>query len=110
MHMLYWQQLSRTRLQRRRILATAAAATAASAIIAACGGKSSGGTHAQPQDKGILTKPEDTYSKAVRGGVLKEYSTREASTFDPVAPVGPLNDIAKYAFGTLLAEQPGYLK
>ena len=87
--------------------ATGSAAVAA-AFLAACGGSSdSGGDGAS--GSGLLSKAEDTSSKAVRGGVMKDRTYADPSSMDVQSPIAPLNNVARHVYSTLVSAKPGYL-
>lgn len=123
----YWTRKTAGRISRRRMLAYGAGGAAAAAFLAACGsdddggstpstgatgGASTGGTGStggNGNGNGLVFQPTDTFSQAVRGGVLREYIPAEPQTLDPITPVSPLNPISRLTYGTLVAEKPGHL-
>ena len=78
----YWARRLPSRVGRRSFLA-ALGTSLASASLAACGifdDEEGGGA---PEDKsGLLSKPEDTTSKAVRGGILPSFVVADTLSFD----------------------------
>ena len=64
----YWNRLLDSRLTRRRALAGVGMGTASAAFLAACGGKDATVKDASS----LLTKPVETTSKAVPGGVWQD--------------------------------------
>lgn len=78
----YWS-FGRERMRRRRFIKGTAALVAGGAAltIAGCGGGSS--SSAPQKDKsGLLSKPEDLTSKAVRGGTLPAHFVADNPSFD----------------------------
>src|SRR5690348_16217017 len=65
----YWSTALAKRITRRRALVTTAGGAAAAAFLAACGGSNSSSAPATPASS-LLDKPNDTTSKAVRGGIM----------------------------------------
>jgi hypothetical protein len=78
----YWARRLPARIGRRSFL-TALGTSMASASLAACGifdGEERGGA---PEDKsGLLSRPEDTSSRAVPGGILPSFVVADTLSFD----------------------------
>src|SRR5688572_25531085 len=65
----YWAQLGTQRLSRRRTLSAVGGAGVGALLLAACGGGKDEGS----QDaSSLVSKPEETTSKAVPGGVWQD--------------------------------------
>jgi len=77
----YWNKTLEARVGRRRLLATSGAGALGAAFLAACGGdddsSGSGGGSGDSGSSGLLTKVEDTSSKAKNGGTWVNPLTSE---------------------------------
>jgi ABC-type transport system substrate-binding protein len=113
----YWSKVTKSRMSRRRSLALAGG-SAAAVFLAACGSEDDGSGGSTTGDtsgdgnsaaSGLVAQPIDTFEKAARGGILKDYVNAESQTLDPVSPVAPLNQVIKYTYGSLMTEEPGHL-
>ena len=79
----YWSNILSRRLNRRRALAGTVAAGGAAAFLAACGGGSGTTEDTGPKDSsGLLSKPQDTTNKAVKGGIWLSSRTDDPVTLD----------------------------
>jgi ABC-type transport system substrate-binding protein len=82
----YWALITRRRLARRAALRGAASLGlgAAALSLLACGSDDSGGGSASNATKstGLLSKPEDTTSKVVRGGILPAAEVSDTPGFN----------------------------
>ena len=109
----YWHNLTQSRISRRRALAGGAAG-AGTLLLAACGSSSSSSAPSSGAPKGdqsgLVTKPEDAGKQAKPGGVLKDFTTSDPITLDPLNPVNPLNVPAARVYSTLVREKPGALE
>src|SRR5690606_17833495 len=72
------------------------------------GGGGTGSTGGQ--SSGLLTQPVDTTAQARRGGVIKDRTHSDVSTFDPLTPNNALNSIIGHAFSAFLQFKPGYME
>ena len=106
---IYWTKTLGRRISRRRALAATGATAAAAAFLAACGGDDDGdgGGGDGGATSSLTTKPADTFSKAKRGGVLKDFMNAEPNSLDPINPQADLNNIASSIYSTLFVEKPG---
>jgi ABC-type transport system substrate-binding protein len=77
----YWSSVLQSRHSRRRALAGSGGIALGAAFLAACGGDSSSSSSGGAS--GLLSKPEDTTKKAVRGGILPDMQTSDLASFDP---------------------------
>jgi peptide/nickel transport system substrate-binding protein len=104
---MYWRQITRDRLGRRRMLAVTGGTALATIIFAACGGDNS---RAKSDAAGLLSKPVDTLKQARRGGVLKDRAFADPSSLDFINFFNPLNAVGPLVFSTLFQFKPGYLR
>ena len=79
----YWHTILSNRLSRRRAIAATGTAAAAAAFLAACGGGSDAKKDTRPASA-LLTKPEDTMSKATKGGTWPTTITADPPHFDSI--------------------------
>jgi peptide/nickel transport system substrate-binding protein len=82
----FWAKNLKGRLSRRRALAAAGVAglgAGAAALVGCGGGGSSGSSEGSKQETSLLTKIEDTTSKAVAGGIFASYQDSDIQGFDP---------------------------
>src|SRR5262245_15037496 len=80
----YWSGVVDSRFSRRRALAGSAGVALGAAALAACGGgKSSSKSSSSGTASGLITKPEDTTKRAVRGGTLLDAQVHDVAGFDP---------------------------
>src|SRR5687767_9597768 len=87
----YWGRIVDRRVRRRRALMGVGAGALGSALLAACGGDGgSSGSTSSGDDEGTVTKPVDSSSKAVKGGVLSLVGG-EPNSFDFTAGSGAPN-------------------
>ena len=88
----YWTKALNGRIRRRRALIGGGAAVVGSALLAACGGSDSSDStgSGNGSDNGLVSKPVDTTSKAVKGGVLT-LEGGEPNSFDFTAGSGAPN-------------------
>src|SRR5581483_10689042 len=88
----YWAGITRARLGRRRLLAATGAGALSAAFLAACGGSDDNKT-ASPADKkkaqGLAQKPQDTTSKATKGGVYTASINADPVAFDVIGGGAP---------------------
>jgi ABC-type transport system substrate-binding protein len=116
--MSYWNSYLSKRINRRRALTVTAAGIGGSALLAACGSDSDGG---EKDSSSLLTKPVDTTSKAVPGGIwVKTTSTtQDAVGWDPLVGgrVAAITDsgyvysrLLKYKTGTPAEPPPGLVE
>jgi hypothetical protein len=89
----YWSTVLSGRLKRRRALAITGGVAAGAVLAAACGGGNEGSTGSD--SAGLVSKQNDTFAQAKRGGVLKDYAQAQPRSLDP------LNDVVKSEHGTL---------
>jgi peptide/nickel transport system substrate-binding protein len=82
----YWAKVLQARLSRRRALAVAGMAGGLSLALAGCGGGGDGDEEAS----GLLNKPQDTTSKAKRGGIMFISRANNPGDFDPLAGQGSM--------------------
>jgi ABC-type transport system substrate-binding protein len=102
----YWQQVTRTRLTRRRTLATSGGAVLGAAFLAACGsGSESGGT--QSDKSSLVMAPVDTTASAKPGGTIKHWADGDAVHFDGTASNanGVINWVSAFAYPRMLRFQ-----
>ena len=78
----YWSSLMQQRMSRRRALAATGAAGIAAAFVAACGGGEDSVDSGPRDSSGLLSQPEDTTSKAVKGGIWQTSRTDDPVTLD----------------------------
>jgi peptide/nickel transport system substrate-binding protein len=114
MTQVYWSNVLRGRISRRRAMASVGGSAAAAAFLAACGGSddSSGGGSSSGTgsgSSGIVVQPVDTMKEARRGGVLKDRIHADVATFDPFTPNNTLNSVIGHAFSSFVQFEPGYL-
>jgi len=64
----YWAQLTEQRLSRRRTLSAVGGAGIGAVLLAACGGKEND----QQDASSLVSRPEETTSKAVPGGIWQD--------------------------------------
>src|SRR5688500_17890035 len=81
----YWNSIVSNRLTRRRAIIATGTAAAAAAFLAACGGGSSSSSSNQQAGSTLLTKPEDTMAKAVKGGTWPSTVSADPPHFDSIA-------------------------
>jgi peptide/nickel transport system substrate-binding protein len=97
----YWESITRNRIKRRRFLGATALGTSAFALSISCGGgddDSSGG-------EGLVAKLEDSTSRAKAGGVLKDYSPSDVTSFDALASsTSASNQVANRVYSRLLRQ------
>jgi ABC-type transport system substrate-binding protein len=80
----YWSNLLTRRISRRRSLAVSGSAGLAAVLSAACGGGGDGSGDPSANDKsGLLSKREDTTSRAKPGGSHVHYRSPESVFIDP---------------------------
>ena len=88
----YWDNVTRSRLSRRRVLQGTAGLglSAAAMTLLACGSKGGDkGSAKEPADKsGLIYTPKDSSAQAKAGGTLKHYVTSDIIHFDAVADPG----------------------
>ncbi|HEV2173610.1 MAG TPA: ABC transporter substrate-binding protein, partial [Nitrospira sp.] len=78
----YWSGVLENRYSRRRALAGSAGIALGAAALAACGGGGKSSSRSGGAS-GLLTQPEDTTKKAVRGGILPDTQIHDVAGFDP---------------------------
>lgn len=79
----YWSSILSNRLSRRRALTATGGAAAAAAFLAACGGGSDAKKDTRPASA-LLTRPDDTMSKATKGGTWPTTITADPPHFDSI--------------------------
>jgi len=81
----YWTQLAGRRMQRRRLLiASGAASTLMGLGLVGCGSDSGGSNSTSDTSSSLLSKPEDSSSRAKPGGVLRSMLASDPPNFDPL--------------------------
>ncbi len=86
----YWDRVTSGRLSRRRALGGAAAIGAGAAALSMVGCGGNGGSSSSKDNGGaasnaLVAKPTDTTSKAVAGGIVKDFLPADTTTLDPIA-------------------------
>src|SRR5262249_37009417 len=108
----YWENVTRSRVGRRRALELAGATGAGIAALGliGCGSGGSKATVAPtPADKsGLLSKPEDTTAQAKPGGTLRSFLPADAPLgFDVLATNNNATlDVARYTYPRMLKFTP----
>ena len=84
----YWTNVTRSRLNRRRLLRGSAGLGVGAAALSfiGCGGSSNSG---DGTDTGLATMPTDTTSKAARGGMFQTSINAEPAAFDVITGSAP---------------------
>src|SRR6266508_1057758 len=112
----YWEQITRSRVSRRRALAGGLTlAMGASALLAGCGSE---GGKSSPVAEGRIVSPQDMSKQAKRGGIYQQDLEFDEGNLDPLstgrgnggawAPMAYSRPLAeKIAFGGL--ETPSYV-
>src|SRR5262245_26745954 len=101
----YWNQMTSTRLSRRKTLAISATGAAA-AFLAACGG---GGSTKVEDVNTLVTKPADTSKQAKKGGTLNHYRGSGTDNMDPYASLSNItSSITGMAYSRLTMLEAGY--
>lgn len=100
----YWSKIWTRRIRRRRALVLTGGTAFGAALLAACGADKGG----EGDKSGLVTRPSDTFKQAKRGGVLKDFSPTDATSFDDLTPGGGSG--ASECYATLVLTKPGYLK
>src|SRR5215471_2253915 len=89
----YWAGITRSRIGRRRLLATTSAGALGAAFLAACGGNDDNNKTPSAADKekaaSLAVKPQDTTSKAVKGGVYTASINADPVAFDVIGGGAP---------------------
>ncbi len=106
----HWSRFAEQRLSRRRalILTGGAGLTATAVSLLGCGNNKKTGTKSSGSSQ-LLTKPEDSTSKAKAGGTLRDFQNADILHFDPLAntanPV--INFAAVFSYPRLLKFHSG---
>jgi peptide/nickel transport system substrate-binding protein len=101
----YWQRITASRINRRRLLATAGAGTAAAAFLAACGSEQAAKSNGDPS--GLLSQPVDETKNVKRGGTLV-HAGRPLTSLDPIGSSAIGINFRMY--DTLWKKKGGYLE
>jgi peptide/nickel transport system substrate-binding protein len=98
----YWDRLTQSRTDRRRLLAGSAAFAGGAALLAACGGGSnSGGPAPKEAVSSLVFKPVDTTKQARRGGTWKWYQNADVVGLDPYFTSGASNHYSRLIYNRL---------
>src|SRR4051794_10039656 len=104
----YWSGISHSTLNRRRALAASGALALGTAFLAACGGGDGDGGGGAGKSS-LVSKPVDT-TKQVKRATLKDRTFADTPSLDVLTPSLPHNGIGPFAYSSLFAFKPGYLK
>lgn len=111
----YWESTLRSRLSRRRALgaATVGGAGIAALSLVGCGGGDGDGTPlSSGEESGVISRPVDTTSKAVPGGIIQTRASLDVPGFDvlQVTSTNTYTLVGDFAYSRLLKMKPGHME